>query len=147
MRILNMLSSLIKLKSYLGATPTNSFRTILKAFSTSDVPNLDLEYLPEKLEMPKPFQIDHGHIYFVATPIGNMQDVSKRMFETLSQVDIICAEDTRHTRNLLSILGIIPKKLISHHEHNYLEQIPRIMEWARSGKSIAIVSDAGTPGM
>ena len=94
----------------------------------------------------KLFQVDPGHVYFVATPIGNSYDVSKRMIGTLRQVDIICAEDTRHTRNLLSILGITPKKLLSHHEHNYLEQIPRIIEMARNGSSIAVVSDAGTPG-
>lgn len=98
-------------------------------------------------EYSKHFQVDPGHVYFVATPIGNTQDVTKRMIDTLAQVDVICAEDTRHTRNLLSLLGISYKKLIPHHEHNYVEQIPRIIALARNGSSIAVVSDAGTPGV
>lgn len=102
--------------------------------------------LESPIEYSKHFQVDPGHVYFVATPIGNTQDVSKRMIDTLAQVDVICAEDTRHTRNLLSILGISYKKLLPHHEHNYIEQIPRIIALARNGSSIAVVSDAGTPG-
>ena len=116
---------------------SNPFKRMMSTESNSDLS----EIVDSKL-----FQVDPGHIYFVATPIGNSYDVSKRMIGTLRQVDIICAEDTRHTRNLLSILGITPKKLFSHHEHNYLEQIPRIIELARNGSSIAVVSDAGTPG-
>ena len=107
----------------------------------------DNEDIPESpIEYTKHFQVDSGHVYFVATPIGNTQDVSKRMIDTLAQVDVICAEDTRHTRNLLKILGISYKKLLPHHEHNYIEQIPRIIALARNGSSIAVVSDAGTPG-
>jgi 16S rRNA (cytidine1402-2'-O)-methyltransferase len=110
--------------------------------STESVP----DEITDLNENSKKSQVDSGHVYFVATPIGNANDVSKRMIDTLRQVDIICAEDTRHTRNLLSIIGITQKKLLSHHEHNYMEQIPRIIELARNGSSIAIVSDAGTPG-
>lgn len=88
-----------------------------------------------------------GHIYFVATPIGNLLDISERAKRILSDADYICAEDTRHTRQLLNLLKIKPKKLFSHHEHNYLEQIPKIIELAKSGHSIAVVSDAGTPGI
>jgi 16S rRNA (cytidine1402-2'-O)-methyltransferase len=88
-----------------------------------------------------------GRVYFIATPIGNTNDISKRAIEMLSQADIICAEDTRHTRNLLNLLKIVPKRLISHHEHNYMEQIPKLIKHASEGKSIAVVSDAGTPGI
>jgi len=87
-----------------------------------------------------------GHVYFVATPIGNLLDISERAKRTLSDSDFICAEDTRHTRQLLNLLKIKPRKMLSHHEHNYLEQIPKIIDLAKSGQSIAIVSDAGTPG-
>jgi len=88
-----------------------------------------------------------GHIYFVATPIGNLLDISERAKQTLLHSDFICAEDTRHTRQLLNLLKIKPKQMLSHHEHNYLEQIPKIIDLAKNGNSIAIVSDAGTPGI
>lgn len=88
-----------------------------------------------------------GHIYFVATPIGNLLDISERAKLALTEADYICAEDTRHTGQLLNLLKIKPRKLISHHEHNYLEQIPKIIDLAKQGQSIAVVSDAGTPGI
>lgn len=95
----------------------------------------------------KSISVEPGHVYFVATPIGNMYDISKRATDTLSDADMICAEDTRHARHLLNLLGVGSKKIISHHEHNYLEQIPYIIQLAREGKSVAVVSDAGTPGI
>jgi len=88
-----------------------------------------------------------GHVYFVATPIGNLQDITARARETLTEVDYVCAEDTRHTIGLFRHLQIPYKQMISHHEHNHHTSIPHIVELARSGKSIAVVSDAGTPGI
>ena len=88
-----------------------------------------------------------GHVYFVATPIGNLQDITVRAKETLVEADYVCAEDTRHTINLLRLLQIPHKQMISHHEHNHHSSIPYIVDLALSGKSIAVVSDAGTPGI
>lgn len=91
--------------------------------------------------------VESGHIYYVATPIGNLGDISYRAIEVLKAVDIICAEDTRHSINLLRHFEIPLKQLISHHEHNLADQIPYIISLAKGGKSLAVVSDAGTPGI
>lgn len=82
----------------------------------------------------------------VATPIGNLQDISLRALETLKNVEIIACEDTRHTRKLLTHFNIT-KKLISYHEHNEAERANELAEFLMQGKSAAIVTDAGTPGI
>lgn len=82
----------------------------------------------------------------MATPIGNLQDISFRAVETLKTVDIIACEDTRHTGKLLKHLGI-KQKLISYHEHNELNRADELAALLEQGKSIAVVSDAGTPGI
>lgn len=87
-----------------------------------------------------------GTLFLVATPIGNLQDISFRAVETLRSVDIVACEDTRHTGKLLNHLGI-KQKLISYHEHNEHERADELSELLKQGKSIAIVSDAGTPGI
>src|SRR5512140_1541877 len=87
-----------------------------------------------------------GTLYLVATPIGNLQDITLRAIETLRSVDVIACEDTRHTRNLLTHLRI-SKKLISYHEHNEFERAEELADRLLAGESIAIVSDAGTPGI
>ena len=87
-----------------------------------------------------------GTVYLVATPIGNLADISKRALEILQKVDLIACEDTRHTGKLLNHLGI-KQKLVSYHEHNEnarAEEFARLLE---QGKSIAVVSDAGTPAI
>ena len=91
--------------------------------------------------------VQPGHVYYVATPLGNLQDITFRGINTLTNVDIVCAEDTRHTVSLLRLLKIPHKQLVSHHEHNHATSIPHIVNLALSGKSIAVVSDAGTPGI
>ena len=87
-----------------------------------------------------------GTLYLVATPIGNLSDISKRALETLEAVNIIACEDTRHTRKLLNHYGI-SKKLVSYHEHNEQARTEEFAELLRQGKSIAVVSDAGTPAI
>ncbi|MFZ2450609.1 MAG: 16S rRNA (cytidine(1402)-2'-O)-methyltransferase [Methylovulum miyakonense] len=85
-----------------------------------------------------------GKLYVVATPIGNLGDISFRAIETLKQVDLIAAEDTRHVGLLLSHYGISNKK-ISLHQHNEDKASLMLLEKLREGLSVALVSDAGTP--
>ena len=85
-------------------------------------------------------------LYVVATPIGNLQDISLRALEVLKTVDAIAAEDTRHTSHLLSHFAI-QKKLIAVHEHNEQKSAQILLERLRAGESIALVTDAGTPGI
>lgn len=83
-------------------------------------------------------------LYVVATPIGNLNDVSKRCLEILDSVDLICAEDTRQTIKLLNHYNI-KKKMISYHKYNETIKVDSIVDDLLSGKDIALVSDAGTP--
>lgn len=87
-----------------------------------------------------------GTLYLVATPIGNLQDITLRALETLRSVDLIACEDTRHTRNLLNHFRI-SNRTISYHEHNEHERAEELAARLIGGESIAIVSDAGTPGI
>ena len=86
-----------------------------------------------------------GVLYVVATPIGNLSDISRRAIETLGQVDLVAAEDTRHTKKLLDALAIEAPAMLSLHEHNERERIDRILQMLQGGSRIALVSDAGTP--
>jgi 16S rRNA (cytidine1402-2'-O)-methyltransferase len=85
-----------------------------------------------------------GRLYIVATPIGNVDDITLRALEILARVDLIAAEDTRHTGRLLARLGI-DRPLVAIHEHNEEQQAPRVIEQMAEGLSVALVSDAGTP--
>jgi len=87
-----------------------------------------------------------GHLYVVATPIGNLADLTERARAILAAVDLIACEDTRHTQKLLNHCGL-RKELVAYHEHNETEAAERLAEQLAAGKSIAIVSDAGTPGL
>lgn len=82
----------------------------------------------------------------VATPIGNLQDMTFRAVETLKAVDLIACEDTRHTRKLTTHFGITAK-LVSYHEHNETQRAEEFIELLKQGKTIAVVSDAGTPAI
>jgi len=87
---------------------------------------------------------DRGRLYVVGTPIGNVDDLSARARDVLAKADVIAAEDTRHTRGLLSRIGV-ESRLIAYHEHNETERVPQLLENIAHGKSVALVSDAGTP--
>lgn len=87
-----------------------------------------------------------GILYVVATPIGNLGDITLRAIETLKLVDAIAAEDTRHTSGLLSHFGI-SKKLIAVHEHNEHQSAEKLLTLLLAGDNIALVTDAGTPGI
>lgn len=85
-------------------------------------------------------------LYVVATPIGNLADISQRAKDTLASVDLICAEDTRHSRQLLNHLNI-QNDLRSLHEHNERARTAEIIELLHAGQSVALISDAGTPAI
>ena len=88
--------------------------------------------------------IEKGALYIVATPIGNLADISKRALDVLSQVDWVAAEDTRHSQKLLQHFAI-NKSLISLHEHNETERAQSLIDKLKQGESGALISDAGTP--
>lgn len=87
-----------------------------------------------------------GTLYVVATPIGNLEDITLRALRILREVDLIAAEDTRRTAKLLAHYEI-RKPLVSLHEHNEWKEADRLVEQLRAGRQIALVSDAGTPGI
>jgi 16S rRNA (cytidine1402-2'-O)-methyltransferase len=87
-----------------------------------------------------------GNLYIVATPIGNLQDISQRALDVLRSADTIACEDTRHTRKLLEHYRI-SSHLVSYHEHNERERAEELLDELKAGRSVAVVSDAGTPGI
>ncbi len=87
-----------------------------------------------------------ARLYIVATPIGNLKDITLRALETLEQVDVIACEDTRHTGKLLAAHSI-KKPLVSFHSHSTEGAVKKILSFLGEGKEVAYVSDAGTPGL
>lgn len=89
-------------------------------------------------------QIESGTLYVVATPIGNLGDITHRALEVLAGVDRICAEDTRNSKKLLTHFGI-QKPLVALHDHNERDRLQQLTECLQEGESLALISDAGTP--
>lgn len=87
-----------------------------------------------------------GALYVVATPIGNLGDMTQRALEVLRSVDLVAAEDTRHSGQLLARLGI-PARFVAVHEHNEQQVAQRLVAEMQAGKNVALVSDAGTPAI
>src|SRR5437868_9337250 len=85
-----------------------------------------------------------GTLYIVATPIGNLEDITYRAVRILREVDLVACEDTRHTRKLLDHFGI-GKPVVSYHEHNEQARSDELLASLQEGKNVALVSDAGTP--
>ena len=88
----------------------------------------------------------YGILYVVATPIGNINDITYRAVEVLSKVDLIATEDTRHSKKLLSFYGINTRQ-ISYHKHNESKRSDYLIDFLTNGKNVALVSDAGTPAI
>lgn len=89
-------------------------------------------------------RIKKGTLYLVSTPIGNLEDITLRAIRMLKEADFIAAEDTRHTLKLLNHFGI-KNQIVSFHEHSSAEKCQKLFSALEEGKSIALVSDAGTP--
>ncbi len=89
-------------------------------------------------------QIEPGTLYVVATPIGNLGDITQRALDVLAGVDRVCAEDTRTSKRLLTHFGL-QKRLVALHDHNERDKLDQLTEWLQSGESLALISDAGTP--
>ena len=87
-----------------------------------------------------------GTLYVVATPIGNLEDITARALRVLKEVDVVACEDTRRTRALLTHFGI-HTATVSYYEHNKLTRGPQLLRQLLEGRSVALVSDAGTPGI
>lgn len=87
-----------------------------------------------------------GHLYVVATPIGNLADLTERARALIGAVDLVACEDTRTTGALLTRLGL-HRELVAYHDHNESEAAERLADAIAAGKSVAVVSDAGTPGL
>lgn len=94
----------------------------------------------------EPESANQGQIALVGTPIGNLEDLTLRAIRTLREADLIACEDTRHTLRLLNHL-VLSKPLISYHEHNESERAAELVARAQAGERIAVVSDAGMPGI
>ncbi|MEO6938550.1 MAG: 16S rRNA (cytidine(1402)-2'-O)-methyltransferase [Candidatus Kapaibacterium sp.] len=86
-------------------------------------------------------------LYLVATPIGNLEDMTARAIRILTEADIVACEDTRHARILFERHGIRPRRLVSYHSHNERARAAELVEDLRTGANIAVVTDAGTPGI
>lgn len=96
-------------------------------------------------EPGEPDSEDGGCLVVVSTPIGNLGDLSPRAVDVLGRADLVCCEDTRRTRGLLTHAGIAGKRLLSLHARNEAERLPEVLGQLASGKTVAMVSDAGTP--
>jgi len=91
--------------------------------------------------------VSPGTLVLVATPIGNLGDLSPRAVRTLAEADVIACEDTRHTRHLLTHAGIPARRLLAIHDHNEAAQVGRVLGLLDEGLRVAVVADAGTPGI
>ena len=88
-----------------------------------------------------------GRLVLVGTPIGNLGDLPPRAVAALDAADVVCCEDTRHSRKLLTHAGVRAERLVAVHEHNEQEQARQVVRWLDEGKVVAVVTDAGLPGI
>ena len=96
--------------------------------------------------MKDEYKLTPGTLYLCATPIGNLGDITYRVVRTLSQADIIAAEDTRNSLKLLNHLEI-NRPLTSYHEHNKYDKAQKLIDMLKEGSTVALITDAGTPAI
>jgi 16S rRNA (cytidine1402-2'-O)-methyltransferase len=133
---------LIRLSSRSGAFPAPDFLSPHAATFAHSSPPMPATPISENASLtPLP-----GHLYVVATPIGNLADISERGRAILGAVDLVACEDTRTTGTLLTRFGL-HKELVAYHEHNETDAALRLADQIAAGKSVAVVSDAGTPAL
>lgn len=89
----------------------------------------------------------HGRLVLISTPIGNLGDLSARAASTFAGADLICCEDTRRTRELLTHAGVTGRTLVSLHAHNEASRVEQVLKRLKAGQTVAVVSDAGTPSI
>ncbi len=99
------------------------------------------------MSITAPKKAEPGVLYVIATPLGNLRDITLRALEVLEGVDLIAAEDTRTALKLLNHFQIKGPKLVAYHEHNERARTPHLIKVLKEGKSVALVSEAGTPGI
>lgn len=124
--------------------PVQNTKLYSSKISSDELSSTESYDIDDQAILPQP-----GHAYFVATPIGHIGDASKRCISILNNVNVILAEDTRHTLHLMRLLKIETrgKEIMSHYEHNYKQVIPKAIGLLKQGLSVAVVSDAGSPGV
>jgi 16S rRNA (cytidine1402-2'-O)-methyltransferase len=88
-----------------------------------------------------------GRLVLVGTPIGNLGDLSPRAEQALRDADVVCCEDTRHSRKLFTHFGIKPNRVVALHEHNEVEMAVTVAGWVLDGRTVAVITDAGMPGI
>ena len=98
-------------------------------------------------QLPTSGTTNRGALVLVATPIGNLGDISQRAIEALKTADIICCEDTRHSGKLLAHFGVTGKKLVVINEHTEYDECEEIVSLVTTGSNVALITDAGTPGI
>ena len=98
-------------------------------------------------QLPPSGTTNRGALVLVATPIGNLGDISQRAIEALKAADIICCEDTRHSGKLLAHFGVTSKKLVVINEHTEYDECEEIVSLVTTGSNVALITDAGTPGI
>ncbi len=119
----------------------------IKTFSEDALPSdRPADFTKEEPNESGKNALEKGALYLVATPIGNLEDITFRAVRTLRQADLICAEDTRTSRKLLNHYEI-HTPMTAYHEHNKRSKLPALIEKLAAGETLAVITDAGTPGI
>ena len=137
---------LVLLEGRRGGNPGLLYKSPLVIYNNNGSETADMDRINFRNERKAGNNTSSGTLYLVATPIGNLNDISPRALETLSQADFIAAEDTRVSMKLMNRFEI-KKPLLSYHEHNHVSAGQQIVQRLLAGENCALVTDAGTPAI